>query len=361
MRALILFLSCLTLQSCTAQKQTEKAHIIPVSNDSIRVTGRVAEGSDSIRIFWQGTSILFRFRGTSATALLHDQDGQNYFNIVLDGDSLRYIRLHKGKRSYVLAKGLPEGEHTIEIIKRNEWDKGKTTFYGLQLYGGRLLNLPPKKIRSIEFFGNSITSGYANEDYSGNDSPDSTLTNNYYSYAAITARHFNADYYCTSKSGIGIMLSWFDLTMPELYDRLDPSDSTSRWNFKKHQPGVVVINLFQNDAWLVRKTDHQSFRKKFGTTPPTSEFIIKSYKDFLARVRTVYPHAEIICALGPMDITREGSPWPVFVRKAVEETRDGHTHCYFFPYTSKSGHPKVSEHKKMADQLIAFIEEKVKW
>jgi hypothetical protein len=39
----------------------------------------------------------------------------------------------------------------------------------------------------MEFYGNSITAGYAIEDFSGNDQPDSTYTNNYLSYAAITA------------------------------------------------------------------------------------------------------------------------------------------------------------------------------
>jgi hypothetical protein len=361
MRALILFVALFSLQSCTAQKKSGSRQFILASNDSLRVTGRVVNHAESVAIFWQGTSILFRFRGTAASALLNDEHGKNYFNIVLDGDSLRYIKLEKGKRSYVLAKGLGDGEHTVEISKRNEWDRGKTTFYGLELGGGTLLAPPAKKKRSIEFFGNSITSGYANEDYSGKDSPDSTLTNNYYSYAAITARYFDADYYCTSKSGIGIMISWFDLIMPQMYNRLDPSDSTSQWNFKKQQPDIVVINLFQNDSWLVKNPGHQSFKKRFGSTPPSSEYIIHSYKDFLNRVRKVYPRAEIICALGPMDVTREGSPWPGYVRKAVEGTRDRHTHCYFFPYTSKSGHPKVDEHKQMAKQLIAFIEEKVKW
>jgi hypothetical protein len=32
---------------------------------------------------------------------------------------------------------------------------------------------------------------------------------------------------------------------------LDPVDSTSKWDFSGYTPDVVVINLFQNDSWLV--------------------------------------------------------------------------------------------------------------
>ena len=71
-------------------------------------------------------------------------------------------------------------KHTIEIFKRTEWDRGKTSFYGFQIKGNpKLLHKsePPK--RKMEFYGNSITAGYAVEDTSGKDSPDSTFTNNY--------------------------------------------------------------------------------------------------------------------------------------------------------------------------------------
>jgi hypothetical protein len=357
--SVVLIIFSVLFGSCSAQKNNA-LNFVDATSDSIRVTGRVATAGDSVTIFWQGTSVLFRFRGSGVAAVLSDENGKNYFNIVIDGDSLRYIKLNKGRESYVLANGLADSDHTVELIKRTEWDKGKTTFYGLELHRAQLLTLPEEKKRIIEFFGNSITSGYANEDYDG-DSPDSTLTNNYYSYAAITARHFNANYYCTSKSGIGIMLSWFDLTMPQLYNRLNPSDSASKWNFTKVQPGVVVINLFQNDAWLSKNTAHPSFKKTFGIQPPSSEFIVNAYKKFLNKIRTAYPHASIICALGPMDITREGSPWPDYVRQAVKETNDSKIYSCFFPYTATHAHPKVDEHKRMAGQLIKFIEKNIEW
>jgi hypothetical protein len=57
------------------------------------------------------------------------------------------------------------------------------------------------------------------------------------------------------------MLSWFPLIMPEMYDRADPTDSTSKWDFSKYTPDVVVINLFQNDSWLARRHDFPEFKR----------------------------------------------------------------------------------------------------
>jgi hypothetical protein len=364
MRAIAFITLFFCFGSCKAQETDHRAHekFFAANNDFIRITGRVEQHKDSVSIYWQGTSILFNMDGTGARVVMNDERGENYFNVVIDGVSLKYFKLKKGKHEYSIATDLPKGKHTLELIKRTEWDRGKTVFSGVNLTDDAgIVALPPARRRTIEFFGNSITSGYANEDYSGHDSPDSSLTNNYYSYAAITARHFDANFYCTSKSGIGIMLSWFPLTMPELYDRLNPSDSTSHWKFSTVEPQVVVINLFQNDSWLVKNPDHESFKKTFGTTAPTEKFIIRSYKDFVSSIRQVYPRSTIICLLGPMDITKDGSPWPGYVTKAVDELADPKILYHFFPYTSKTGHPRVEQHKQAADDLIRFIEANVKW
>src|SRR5437879_11383166 len=120
----------------------------------------------------------------------------------------------------------------------------------------------------MEYFGYSISIGYAVEDLTGQDRGTAPYENGYLSYAAITARHFDAEFYNTSRSGIGIMVSWDALIMPELYNRLDPTDAESKWDFSKYVPDVVLINLFQNDAWLVKIPENARFKAKFGNRPP---------------------------------------------------------------------------------------------
>src|SRR4030095_3437585 len=201
--------------------------------------------------------------------------------------------------------------------------------------------------RKIEFFGNSVTCGYAIEDYV-NDSYVGYYENCYDAYAAITARHFHAQYHLTAKSGIGIMLSWFPLIMPEMYDRLDPTDSTSKWNFSKYTPDLVIINLFQNDSWIIEKPEHEQFKNRFGSARPSAEFIVRSYKNFVRSIRKKYPKAQIICMLGSMNITKKGSPWPGYVKKATAQLRDKKIFTYFAPYKDTPGHPKTTEQKILA-------------
>ena len=197
----------------------------------------------------------------------------------------------------------------------------------------------------IEFYGNSITAGRAIEDTVG-DSPEGQFTNNYRSYSAITARYFNADYYCIARSGIGITISWFDMIMDEMYYRLDPNDPNSNWDYSQVQPNIVVINLFQNDSWLVDMPDYYQY-SVFGDEKPSDEFLINAYKEFLQKIRNVYPSVPIICTLGS-------------ISSAVKILDDSNIFTCFFPYQGKGGHPKVEDHINMADILIKFIEDNIR-
>jgi hypothetical protein len=328
----------------------------------IRYTGRINDRNPKAPvIYWPGSEMEVNFMGDSLKIILDDERGKNYFNIVMDEDSLRYIQMDSGRHTYLLAAGLTDQFHKIELIKRTEWDLGNTVINGVELVNGKLSEPDPGNGRVIEFFGNSITAGYAIEDDTGKDSPDSIYTNHYNTYGAITARHFKADYIGTVKSGIGIMISWFPEIMTEIYDRLDPADSASHWEFSRITPDVVVINLFQNDSWLIEMPEHPSFKQRFRDSPPDEEFIISAYIDFVSSIRDKYPEAMIICALGSMDATREGSPWPVYVTEAVKRMKDKNIETLFFPYIQKGGHPRVEDNRKMAEKLIALIEEKTGW
>ncbi len=334
---------------------------IPFSDKHISYQGRIVFKRDAAELSWPGTSVTLNFQGTGISAQVKDGDTSNYYNVIIDNDSIYKIHFDTLKKTYSLASNLPYGKHSIQLFKRTEWDKGKTWFYGFEFNEKIKLPEPSKPPnRKIEFYGNSITCGYAIED-TVQDSYVGYYENCYDAYAAITARHFNAQYYLIAKSGIGITISWFPLLMPEMYDRSDPTDSNSKWDFSKYTPDVVVINLLQNDCWLVNKPDHEQFKNRFGTKPPGEEYIIRSYKNFVQSIRNKYPEAQIICMLGNMDITRKDSPWPGYVQKAVAPLNDNKIFIFFAPYKETPGHPKAAEQKLLAQGLIKFINEHIKW
>jgi len=352
----LILLFCLFSESSFSQTQ-----FVSFNDKHISYEGRIDYKNDAAVLMWPGTSIKINFKGTGISGEFKDADTSNYYNVIIDNDSIYKIQFDTSKKTVALGSNLSYGKHSIQLFKRTERDKGKTLFYGFE-FNGKTKLLKPTKLpkRKIEFFGNSITCGYAINDIV-NDSPDGYYENNYDAYAAITARHFNAQYHCTSKSGIGIMVSWFPLIMPEMYDRLDPIDSTSKWDFSKYIPDVVVINSLQNDSWLVNMPDNEQFKNKFGTKPPDDNYIINAYKNFVQTIRIKYPKAQIICMLGNMDITKKGSPWPGYVEQAVGLLHDNKIFTYFSPFKETWGHPKVKEQQMLADGLIQFIDQHIKW
>ncbi len=355
---LIVILS-LILFSCN----TEKEVFVSYSNPEIEYWGRIDTSHiEAAELYWSGTSIKINFEGESIMALLKDESGDNYYNIIVDNNNPVILRPGTTKQYYQLASQLPKGKHSVTIFKRTEWDRGKTEFGGFKIEGkAKILPKSAPKKRKIEFYGNSITAGYAVEDTTGKDRPDSTFTNNYLSYSAITARHFDAEYQCICRSGIGIMISWFPLIMPEIYDRLIPEDNSSKWDFSLYTPDIVVINLFQNDSWLVNLPDRAEFKTNFGDTAPNDEYIINAYQQFVSEIRKHYPEANIICALGNMDATREGSKWMDYITKAVDNLNDKKIYAHFIPYKKTPGHPTIKEQEELANSLVQFIEKNITW
>jgi hypothetical protein len=343
--------------------QISKSEFIPFTNSKIVYEGRTGKDGASAIIYWPGTQIEINFKGTSVGGIFWDNTGNNYYNIIVDNDSIIIFRPDMVKQNHILVSNLSNEPHNLKIYRRTEWTKGITYFYGFVLENGTYLLPPPeKKKRKLEFYGNSITAGFGVEDYSGRDRSDSIYTNNYLTYAAFTARYFNAQSHYIVRSGIGVMVSYFPLIMPELYYRLNPNDPESKWDFRKYQPGIVVINLLQNDAYLFKMRNRKEFLYRFGHKPePDENFIINSYISFVRQIRGKYPQAHIICMLGNLGITQNGSPWPGYVQKAVNHMSDPKIYTLFVPYKNTLGHPRVEEQKKMADTLIHFIEKRIEW
>jgi hypothetical protein len=357
MKNLLHFITLVLLIGCNSEQKS--IHVF-YTEDNIMYEGRIGENltNNAAEIYWAGTSIKINFKGTDVKVTLDDEYGANYFNVIIDGVPSQVLKLETGLKTYLIANELSNGLHTIELTKRNEWTYGKTLFHHFEI-AGELLRKDDEKSIFIEFYGDSISVGHGNEDYTGEDKLDGSVTNNYNTYAAMTARNINADYSCIARSGIGIMVSWFNMIMPEMYYRLDPTNSDSKWNFSKKKPDIVVINLLQNDSWIINNPNHEEFKRRFGNQKPNKEKIILDYTNFIKSIRGKYQKSDIVCMLGNMDITKKGAPWANYVEAALERLEDPRIHTCFVPYKNTSGHPKVKEHEKMAIQLTRVINENI--
>ncbi len=354
-RILFLLVPSLVTFSAFAQE------IVRFNDGRLTYNGRMRPDADHVRLEWPGTSVRFGFEGSGLSVDLKDDHGADRYNVIIDGRVTGILTPDSVRREYELAKGLSKGRHTIELFKRTEGGVGGTALYQFKLNKGAKLSKLPERERRIEFYGNSITCGMAIGD---------TLTtgvdeNNYLAYGSVTARAFDADLSCIAKSGIGLMVSWFPEIMPEMYDRVYGTQPGSKWDFSRYVPQVVVVDLGQNDSWIVDQPQNAQFKARFGEQAPSAPVIVQAYITFFKKLREKYPDAHIICTLGSMDATKAGSPWPGYLETAVKDMNDPKCYSLIFPYdppvNKKDQHPGIKEHQRMADRLISFIHSKVNW
>jgi hypothetical protein len=222
------------------------------------------------------------------------------------------------------------------------------SFLGFIIDNGKALTAPPARpIRKIEYYGDSITAGLALD--STEDNQAAVYTNSYLAYGSITARNLIAEHHTIAVSGIGIVKSWWDANMPEdYYYRLIATNGSSNWNFSQWKPDCIVINLGQNDKWL----------------SVTQLQAVSGYVNFVNLLRTSYgdmaaKNIPIILALGSMDATQPGSPWPGYIQQAIDSLNstysDNNVYKVIFPFDGLWTHPHAPQHAAMAQQLTDFI------
>ncbi len=292
---------------------------------------------------WPATSIRARFEGTSIRARLvvTGWGGAANFYAIIDGKEDSPIVIGGDNRTdWLVAEGLPDAVHTIELIRLSGAWNTTSMFRGFFLDAGKkLAEPPPRPVRRIEFYGDSITEG--------SYMSDQPFANAYLAYAATTARLLNAETSLVCKGGIGLIRGFtLPQTLPGVYDRTEPMRGDQKWDFTRWTPQVVVVNIGQNDSWT-------------GADPTA---FTDAYVEFIKSLRVHYPSAYIICALGSMDAVKPGSPWPGHVSKAVDriktEEHDLRVETFFFDYLGAKGHPSSKQARAMSDKLAEFLEKK---
>ncbi len=363
------------LTNCKKPSTTTKGTtFIPASDTGFYYLGRIDyRNPTSIRFAHTGVSIRFRFEGGTCIVRLKnkstgkDKEGnlyKNYYTVTIDNGKPQLYSVSNDDDK-IQIKGLSGGVNEVAIFKRTEALVGEGIFEGIEIENGKaLLPVTDRKTRKIEFIGNSITCGYGNEGTS-KECPFSPETENaYMAYGAITARKLDADYTAVAYSGKGMYRN-FDATttntMSLIYDRIFPDSLASpKWNPKKYQPDVVVVNLGTND---------------FAKGIPDSVIFVNTYVNFLKRLRSYYPSAVILCIEGPMMNdnypagTRSLTKAKNYILASIEKMKVvGEKRVFtFFPTPQGEGdygcdwHPNIKRHEKMAEELTKEIKRLMNW
>jgi len=334
---------------------------IPSNNPLIEYTGRIDFSNSLAPVFsYSGVSIRACFSGKSIAAVIDDNQGQNYYNIILDGVLIDTLHVTNGKKTYEFAQGLEDTIHEIELFKRTELTFGKTIFYGFVIDDGdSLVPITNKRDKLIEFIGNSITCGYGNEGLNGGVF-GATTENHYLTYAAITSRSFNARHLAVCRSGIGIYRNYDGPAtgntdcMTNYYTRTFLFDENPKYSFAE-RPDLVCIDLGTND---------------FSTTGGDSARFVNNYFRLIDTIQTKYSMPDIVCLLGPMlSGTSLNKIRKYLTYIANSATQKGKGNVYFFEMSAQTGdlgigidyHPTVAQHKRNANELTNYIKSIKGW
>lgn len=331
------------------------------TDPTISIMGRtLTNASGHIEFDWPGVTIQTAFTGTSCTLIMSDTK-ENFYDVYVDDLPVKVVSI-SGNTELRIAENLPEGDHTLKIVKRTESSEGKATFKGIVLDEGAFLKkIDPGYKHKIEFIGNSITCGYGTEGASKDEQFMAETENVSKSFAPITARAFHAEHHVISHSGQGVVRNYGDqnmtseYTMPDRFKQTLDNEVAGVWDFTTWKPDVVVINLGTND---------------FSTEPHPIETVFnRKYTHLVKFLREQYGKIPIFCVVGPMI----DEPCYSYVKKMVEANRThlNDPNIYFVGIPKylmvadedlgSDWHPNYSGQLKMANLLVPVVASVTGW
>lgn len=329
---------------------------IPASHPAIQYYGRW-DKRDSLRYYHSWPGVYWEARFTGSKIGIRLADSVNYYNVYIDGKFHRVFHgTESGDADYILAENLSPEPHLIRISKRNIVFNAVFSFSGFLLSSeGALLPPPERPERKIEFIGDSFTVGESNEATEQELAWEERfpVTNTDQGFAAMIARHYNAQYHITARSGSGMVCDWQGdraVALPALFNRTLMETPLPLWEFAQWIPDAVFICLGLND--------HSGLRDSNGNISEEKSLLFrKEYHRFLTTLRTVYPRVTLVAV----------AAFPEWIRKNVrqvvdEEIQMGNRDIFYVTFDEfpggyvANGHPTVETHAKMAAQILDALE-----
>lgn len=302
--------------------------------------GRLYSTAEGLNADNVASGLELAFYGTEISAEI-SVNAAIRFRVCVDGEKEgAFVKASAEQTEYLLAEGLPEGVHTIRILKSSEIYDGKMIFRG---FGGaeRFLTVPEKPEFSVEFIGDSITCGYGALGTGARTVDNSDACS---SFACLTARALNADFSCIALQGICVSASrWTSVKMTDMYrytslltgEAFDFSDS----------PDVVVVGLGTNDASYITDID-ASYASSFAG----------DYAAFLRYIRSKRQNAYIVCVYGMMGLNAAVNGGILQAIESLGDEKISYLSAFKANSDGANGHPSAAAHAEYAEILSAYIE-----
>ena len=343
--------------------------IVAVKENNVLTLGRTFTKNGALTLSYANSGIEVHFTGSALSANISADMAEGHFQniaVFVDGkdepEEAKTVKI-TGTGDYVLAEGLPYGEHVIAIRKMcrsffaNPFPVAETISINSLNLGdnGVLLTKPAKKKLSFEVYGDSITNGDALYLES-----DGSSAYSWASYVGEIARFFDADLKSCGNSGNGLLRSvlqsdgiYFNLFPPQdCWARTDSVATSEMYDHNANPADVVIINLGTNDnaAFLAGQISLNDFKNE--------------YLRFMNEIHSDCPDAIIIGTLGAMG----ADGLKPAIQSAVNEANAqfGKTLAYYTELENcgnirdgkayDNAHPSKVAQRVYGEQLVEIIE-----
>ena len=317
---------------------------------SYKTFGRTYVNEKGLNIDFAGSGLEFDVECEGDIILHYNAALVTYFQIYVDGDE--YIRFETevgNNLSATIVEALPEGVHTIRIIRDTDINKNADVMaFSAIAFDGAAESFcaTAEKDLFIEFVGDSITAGkYTETQYEITEEAIHKATN---SYAYQLAELMDADFSIVARGGCGFFrVSTCPKTMNQLYPYVNGFAKEPVKYVPERKADVVILALGTNDS-----ADNVTESYNKGTVPfATFE---EALTDQIRLIREMHGNdVKIVLMYNMMS-----SNWANEM-KAVAQKEGAYTIKVTKNKDGGKTHPSTAGHKVFAKELMEFLEDNV--
>lgn len=351
-----------------------------------KVHGRTVPGARPLPLFFNGSAVELNVSGSELWADLEVswQNLEMWVTVEVNGKLMSRQMLMPGSQSLCLFRGMsPEPVKNVRLTRETqamvEDEDCCLIVHGFQADGS--FHPVPKKKYTLEFVGDSITSGEGT--YGSKDEYDWIPMYMSYSrdYAKMTADALDADAHIISKGGWGVLSAWDnnpDCNIPSRYKQLcgiccgsknESFGAFAPYDFTVRKTDAVIVNLGTNDASAFRQPAWHdpatglTFKQHLNPDGTYREEDLNRFEDavvsFLHMLRKHNPQAHIVWCYGML-----GYELSFAINDAITRyTRESGDHNVIFlqlPNTTEetvgsNGHPGELSHRRAARVLTEYL------
>ena len=338
--------------------------LVRPTDPALRYTGRIGMDDPENPFFiYVCCGVQLRVTGRTLRVFLtnHHSFYENRLGVIINGGQSAVL-LDNGEQVVDLSAHLTADVNDVLLFKRQDCCHAFTLHGFAVAEDAALLPLPPRPVRRMEVYGDSVSAGEVSEAefacaQTDPEGHNGLYSNGYLSYAWQAARLMNAELHDVATGGMALLdgTGYFYgpdyIGMLSCWDKVNyypPFGPATPWDFTRWTPHVVIVAIGQNDHHpvniMAEDEGSEASRRWRG-----------EYCRFLGLIREKYPKAHIVCTT---TILGHDPAWDRAIDQCVRAMADGRIHHFLYTKNGYGtpGHIRGSEAAVMARELADFVE-----